>query len=191
MELQLAHSSVKEYLTSRSELEFGGAFIEHTARAVIAEICLRYLLRTRGFATKQSTTRLVSLADFAVRYWAPHAAKCNEPQPIYKLATVLFANQVRFQRYCQLYHTYLAPNSPLGLCIMVRLKAMCSISSRTRRQCRHRGRELWKCPPGSIIKKGHLDIVKILLENNADINAQGGSYGSALQAASAAAISIL
>ena len=32
--------------------------------------------------------------------------------------------------------------------------------------------------------KGNRDVVKLLLENGAEVNAQGGEYGSALQAAS-------
>jgi hypothetical protein len=31
---------------------------------------------------------------------------------------------------------------------------------------------------------GHGQVVKLLLEKNADVNAQGGEYGNALQAAS-------
>ncbi|KAJ4175619.1 hypothetical protein NW767_015723, partial [Fusarium falciforme] len=32
--------------------------------------------------------------------------------------------------------------------------------------------------------RGHLEVVKLLLDKGADINAQGGDYGNALQAAS-------
>jgi Ankyrin repeats (many copies) len=49
------------------------------------------------------------------------------------------------------------------------------------RRCQCAGWTTWQFTPSS---RGHEGIVKLLVENGADINAQGGEYGSALQGAS-------
>jgi hypothetical protein len=46
----------------------------------------------------------------------------------------------------------------------------------------HKG-VLWQCTSGSFLR-GHDSVVTLLLEKGADVNAQGGYYGNALQAAS-------
>ena len=56
----------------------------------------------------------------------------------------------------------------------------CSIEGRTSML----KEEIWQCPTSSITG-GHDKVVQILLDRGADVNAQGGFYGNALQAASA------
>ncbi|KAI9758827.1 MAG: hypothetical protein M1840_003744 [Geoglossum simile] len=75
MKLQLAHFSVKEYLTSgRIDKDFAHNFQEVAAKASIAAVCLAYLLhldQNIGIAKIRET---FPLAQYSARYWMGHAA---------------------------------------------------------------------------------------------------------------------
>ena len=72
------------------------------------------------------------------------------------------------------------PTLYLGLTEWIRESRAVAARERSRGQ-RPRWR-LRKCSPGCVFE-GHDKIVQLLLEKGAEVNAQGGHYGNALQAA--------
>jgi hypothetical protein len=65
-----------------------------TGHAVIAEICLVYLLELNGPPTDELKTSH-PLAEFAARYWPVHAAAAGEAfENVHKLAMALFSSQL-------------------------------------------------------------------------------------------------
>jgi hypothetical protein len=74
-ELQLAHFSVKEYLTSRRlDKDIAQSFQEVTAKASIAKVCLAYLLHLDRDIPTNGIRETFPLAQYSARYWIDHAA---------------------------------------------------------------------------------------------------------------------
>ncbi|WQF89312.1 Putative NACHT nucleoside triphosphatase, P-loop containing nucleoside triphosphate hydrolase [Colletotrichum destructivum] len=77
-ELQLAHFSVKEYLTSdRLERNISEAFSESLARADITEVCLAYLLELDHSISLLEVRESYPFAQYAARYWMNHATQAD------------------------------------------------------------------------------------------------------------------
>ena len=75
MELQLAHFSVKEYLTSdRLDKDIAQNFQEVAAKASIATVCLAYLLHLDQTFQSRRSERDFPLAQYCARYWMTYAA---------------------------------------------------------------------------------------------------------------------
>jgi hypothetical protein len=74
-ELQLAHFSVKEYLTSkRLDNSIAHDLQEITSRASISRVCLAYLLHfNHRFLAKELLKRF-PFARYSARFWMEHAA---------------------------------------------------------------------------------------------------------------------
>ncbi len=90
-ELQLAHSSVKAYLTSRSESQCEGSFSEYTARATMVETCLAYLLELDGSESTKQLHSYFPLAHFTAQHWASHATVVSKrSRKVHNLAIELF-----------------------------------------------------------------------------------------------------
>ncbi|KAI0385877.1 hypothetical protein F5Y04DRAFT_268633 [Hypomontagnella monticulosa] len=73
--IQLAHSSVKEFLISDSNRLKG--FSGNAARAMITEVCLSYLLHLGQEKSSKSTYQRIEgypLANYAAQEWTSHAA---------------------------------------------------------------------------------------------------------------------
>ncbi|KAH0562440.1 hypothetical protein GP486_002865, partial [Trichoglossum hirsutum] len=75
MKLQLAHFSVKEYLTSeRLDKDVAHNFQEVAARASVATACLAYLLHLDQNIRIEKIKEMFPLAQYSARYWMDHAA---------------------------------------------------------------------------------------------------------------------
>ncbi|KAF2180825.1 purine and uridine phosphorylase [Zopfia rhizophila CBS 207.26] len=75
VELQLAHLSVKEYLTSnRLQKDIAQDFEEVAAKASIAKVCLTYLLHLDRELPRNTIRETFPLAQYSARYWMSHAA---------------------------------------------------------------------------------------------------------------------
>ncbi|KAH8678369.1 ankyrin repeat protein [Xylariales sp. PMI_506] len=194
-EIQLAHFSVKEYLTSDRLREsvandFEKDFEESTARASIAEVCLSYQLNLARINQTYSLDQIESLyplAKYSARYWASHAMIAETySKTSLTLAMELFFNQTSFEICCQLYSPdrYSQKNqstlyyaSSMGLFYSV--QELIHKGADVNAQGGHYGNALQAAS-----SRGHEAVVQLLLEKGADVNAQGGNYGNALQAAS-------
>jgi hypothetical protein len=68
IELQLAHFSVKEYLTSnRLDSDVAQKFWETSARASIAKVCLTYLLHFEQDISPEEIRKTFPLAQYSAR----------------------------------------------------------------------------------------------------------------------------
>ncbi len=162
-ELQLSHFSVKEYLTSnRLENDLTPSFQEISAKASIATICLAYLLQLDGKLPVLDIRENFPLAQYCARYWMSHAAVTEGGDAVLQgFIEELFSHCER--PYTNCYRLY-SPEKP------------------------------WVEEPVREDKpavalyyaslEGLANIVKSLTVCGADVNAQGGWYGTALQAAS-------
>ena len=94
--IQLAHSSVKEYLTSdRLWKDIAKDLKETTARASIAQVCLAYLLEIDQNLSLVKIRQSFPLAQYAAQYWLSRTAvleTCDEK--LCKLALEFFSCRI-------------------------------------------------------------------------------------------------
>jgi hypothetical protein len=162
--LQLAHFSVKEYLTSdRVESDVAPEFQTVTASASIAKVCLAYLLQFDQELQPKEVLNEFPLAKYSATFWMSFAAVGNGEEDS------LIGLIERF--FCFLgapYKTCYSLNRPEKIYENQEPNNTETLAS-----------PLYYAALGGLRK-----TVQLLLENNADVNAQGGAYGNALQAAS-------
>ncbi|PWI64608.1 hypothetical protein PCL_09502 [Purpureocillium lilacinum] len=157
-QLQLAHFSVKEYLLSdRLEAAVAEPFTEFNARASIAEVCLAYLLDMDQCLPTSQLKQSYWLAEYSARYWSDHAALAERNCPNVRalLADFFSRHAIRTASF-RLYD----PDRPWSNTHSV--ASALYYASLTGLSC----------------------SVETLLGKGADVNAQGGECGNALQAAS-------
>ncbi|KAM0714692.1 hypothetical protein Q7P37_009709 [Cladosporium fusiforme] len=166
MYVRLAHFSVKEYLVStRPSIEryrLGGQESHDT----LATCCLVYLLRFNGDEWQDPDCESVfSFARYASRFWTQHArvsGTCSNQQR--DLATEIFVqNSTAFLAWMRFFNI----NRPWERNPDIR-------------------RTLDGLPEPLYVAshEGLAQSVSVILDAGADVNAQGGAYGNALQAAS-------
>jgi hypothetical protein len=157
MELQLAHFSVKEYLMSgRVEEAFQEGITETSARRSITKVCLAYLSHLDEKRPIKEIRAAFPLAEYSARYWMDHARPAETDKDVQESILNFFLQQR--QAYTVWFYLFRAGNL----------------------------REFDIATPlyyASLAGLGH--TVKSLVEKGADVNVQGGHYGTALQAASA------
>ena len=165
--VRLAHFSVKEYLISERILQGKAkcySLREADANILIYNECLAYLLEfdSLDFLTSQFLTEF-PLAQYAARYWTQHAqvAERNSSfEPLLGIKLFLTTGS-GLLNWIRLYD----PDIPW-------------MNSKLRKISND------ICPPLYYASQAGLHkSVQLLLEKGADVNAQGGLYGKALQAA--------
>jgi hypothetical protein len=159
MELELAHFSVKEYLTSEKLPEpFQCSFSQAYARGNITRSSLAYLSCLKEEDLIANIAAQFPLAQYSARYWMDHARPSETLDDVGESIMCFFENDIAYTIWCRLFN----PDRPWA----------------------DRRDPYTACPLYSASRKG-LDVtVQKLLDRGADVNAQGGRYGNALQAAS-------
>ncbi|KAI9881508.1 MAG: hypothetical protein M1830_000071 [Pleopsidium flavum] len=167
-ELKFVHYSVKEYLVSK-QIQHGPAarfsIQEISAHKLIAECCLAYLLqfdKSRPLTTQ--TNEEFPLARYAAEYWTHHTRLAGKnSRTANMLIMELFSPKIdAFINWIRLFD----PDKPWKEPdITKRLESVAY-------------------PLYYVSMAGLIESVRVLLEQGADVNAQGGRYGNALQAAS-------
>ena len=166
----LAHYSVKEYLSTEQILQSRAArysIQDIACNDFIAKGCLSYILQFQGLGPfSYATIQKSKLALYAAAFWIKHAqAAAQNAEDLNRLIMELFSTENNaYQNWCRMYN----PDMP------------------------------WEAPdfdrtlaeiPGPLYtasSSGLAEIVDLLLlKAGADVNAEGGSYGTALQAAAA------
>ncbi len=159
MELQLAHFSVQTYLLSEEVEGTIAKSIQATAISTITKIYLAYLLELDSLPLQQICASY-PLAEFAARYWASYVITIDDRSgTICQLMLELLTTAAKFWICYQLYapdRYWQGTNSQRQECHPLYYASLCGLS----------------------------DCVQDLVREGADINAQGGSYGNALCAAS-------
>ena len=159
--------SVKEYLLSQRRVGATAFRInEKLSHSLVAQTCLAYLLQFNNLdMLNQDTIGNFPLAEYAAKYWISHLRSVdNEWDDIQrKLVMTLFQPQhnapfISWLRLWNIEHPSLRPRWHR---LKVKSSAIYYASF-----------------------AGLLPAVQALIENGADVNAQGGEYGNALQAAS-------
>ncbi|OCK96816.1 uncharacterized protein K441DRAFT_656827 [Cenococcum geophilum 1.58] len=210
VELQLAHFSVKEYLTS-NRLDSGIAqdFQETNARASIAKVCLAYLLHFNRDIPLAEIRETFPLAQYSARFWMIHAVVANsKDKRLQGFIKQFFCYRERSYKICySLYRPDQSWDEELASALYYAsfgglvnaVKYLLSQGADVNAQGGHYGNALQAASiegHDKIVEQllskdadvnaqgGHDKIVEQLLSKGADVNAQGGVYGNALQAAS-------
>ncbi|KAF7535702.1 hypothetical protein G7054_g5189 [Neopestalotiopsis clavispora] len=184
-ELQLAHFSVREYLTSdRLENNISPCLPETSAQSIIAGVCLAYLLEIMPdqwaeddlwsgpqYPTPTDIERTFPFASYSTQYWATHFAVVedhSEAKAAFDLAKELLLDHARM-KYCFIIRWASKKGYPPFSYYMPSI--------------------------GWLSKKGYLPSLyyvssigwkhccKMLLDEGVDINERGGPRGSAVYAA--------
>jgi ankyrin repeat protein len=164
--LQLAHFSVKEYLTSgRFRGPLSSEFHETTARLSIAVVCLSYLLHFDCYLCRRKIVARFPFAKYCAGNWLHHTAAVESESS--ELTTLLenlfYHNQAAFRVCYRIYN----PDT---------VSVMMWIIEKGRPQ---------PAPALYYASLGNLyNTVKFLLDHGADVNATGGFHGYALHVAS-------
>ncbi|KAJ7511655.1 ankyrin repeat-containing domain protein [Mycena galericulata] len=187
--LQLAHASVKEYLTDakRSSRALQAEISDHTGHYMIARTCIAYLCSFDNYEVLKASP----LALYAAENWHHHVNSQGDSRELILVLMELlspgspqYANMLRLRRM-----TMLGPrgekddNTPLALSaelgVLLGVQALLVKGANVNAQGGYYGNALQAAS-----FEGHTEIMRALLEKGADVNAQGGEYGNALQAAS-------
>lgn len=184
-EVRLAHFSVKEYLVNaRIQREDTTYTIEKDDQGLVAQTCLTYLLYFKEPAMlTPSYVDDFPLAEYAANYWFVHArAAKRDIDKINKLGFKLCQSRGTFLNWIRLRDLdgYGLGNHDLSNRAVDRFNI-----------AEHLVPLLYTMPFAPPLYyaalAGLVGLSKFLLENGADVNAEGGQYGYALQAASVVA----
>ena len=198
IKLQLAHFSVKEYLTSnRLDKDIAQSFQEIVAKASIAIVCLAYLLHLDLVPSIAEIQGRFPLAQYCAKYWITYAAVAeSKDETLQGFIRKFFCYHRSSYRNCySLYRPdrpwddepaerggelasalYYASFGGLVNAVKYLLSQGADVNAR--------GGGVYGSALQAASKGGHDKIVELLLSKGADVNARGGLYGSALQAAS-------
>ncbi|KAK4166291.1 putative vegetative incompatibility protein, partial [Cladorrhinum sp. PSN259] len=158
-EVELAHFSVKEYLMSnKTPKPFRCKLFEPDARSCITRCCLAYLSCLRDEERIARVKAQFPLARYSAQYWMDHAKPVETAGDIAVIITDFFRNHAAYTVWGRLFD----PDRP------------------------------WSDSPDPDTAyplyyaslKGLYTTAQMLIEKGADVNAQGGCYGNALQTAS-------
>jgi hypothetical protein len=165
-QIRLAHLSVKEYLVSERVQAAQYSIQEICANVSIAEICLAYLLQfdSPNSLTSQ-TIEEFPLTRYAARYWTHHVQMAGKDTGRVHLLTMelFLSKRDTYVNWIRLFN----PDYPWEEPEIT--KSLDEVA----------------CPLYYASLAGLVESVRLLLENGADVNAQGGRYANALYAASA------
>ena len=203
-QVQLAHYSVKEFLTSKriKELVPNYSIDPTTAHTSMAEVCLAYLLSFNSPASvSPSMLENFPLAAYAAQHWTKHAKLAEEAESLATLTMELFddVNPAYVNWGClhnpdKRWQTpadgikkrvdgeedplprpiYIASLCGLLPVVDVILESGADVNE-TAGECGN--------PLQAASRGGHENVVQRLLKAGADVNVLGGLYGTALQAA--------
>ncbi|KAH7020836.1 ankyrin repeat-containing domain protein [Microdochium trichocladiopsis] len=187
-EIQLAHFSVKEYLLKAAPKEYPHAFSEASARPLIAEVCLVYLLEVDNDIPINKVVKLFPLSEYAARYWPSHAGLAGSGgHRLTELACELFSNPAKLQTSCSLYEPGFSPpilKTGTGL-YYASLYGLLGCVDKLLRDgaCLDAEGGEHRNPLQAASYGGHKEVVKRLLQQGAAIRAPGAQWGNAFKAA--------
>jgi hypothetical protein len=163
----LAHYSVQEYLVS-DRIRQGSAkqysMQEAACQSAITRGSLKYLMQLQQ-PLERETLQVFALARYSAEFWSSHLRKTGDggEQASQLAASLMAKEEPAYLHWIQLHdpdHSWEGPNLE---------KSLDSVPM----------------PLYYAALLGFSTVTRLLLNAGADVNAQGGSYGDALQAASA------
>ncbi len=203
IEIRLAHFSIKEYLVSGRISTYPSTLFsidEGNAHLHITESCLAYhLFLSQTILATEETVRQFQLWEYVVQYWPRHLdlvaqGKCTES--IIDQATQAFArgsysllNMVRL-RDCDISFRLNWRKDINELPAPLYYASAISASRISKSLIQNRCDINEICVESrygnalqAAVYNGEESILQLLLDKGADVNAQGGEFGNALQAA--------
>jgi hypothetical protein len=196
--LQLAHFSVKGYLTStRVESVVALEFQKITASTSVARVCLAYLLQFDHEIRPEEVLIEFPLAKYSAKFWTSYATRNNSEEDSlmgmieqffcsfgapYKVCYGIHSPDepwvnprlpVREKEHTEALPLYYAALGGLRKNVQLLLEKNANVNAQG-----VYGNALQAASFG-----GHERVVTLLLNKEADVNAQGGVFGNALQAA--------
>ncbi|KAJ7434133.1 hypothetical protein B0H11DRAFT_2296458 [Mycena galericulata] len=157
--LVLSHASVQDYILSgHFTNKFGYNLHSGLSHTFIARSCISYFLHFAGHPLNEETLLNYPLASYAAEFWCHHLLRSADRTALLPEAMHLLEDGS--EQYIALNYG----NGRLGRSLYPMISPMQS--------------PLYVCCEG-----GYIEGVRFLLEKGADVNAEGGQFGSALQAA--------
>lgn len=191
-EIQLAHFSVKDYLTSNHiEERIAQHFKETIACSSIAEVCLAYLLELEKNLPIIEIRQSFFLAQYAARYWASYAVIAErDGQMDIGIMTEFILDSSAYTICYQLYPGEMRRADSLKTPPILYYVSYVGLSRCVRflldkRVDTHAQRGRYGNALQAASAKGHKKVVQLLFNVGAYDNMQWEWYGNALQAASA------
>ena len=161
--IKLSHFSVKEYLLS-NHIEKNFRISEKTSHSKISEISVAYLLQFDSFEPlTKAIVDFSPLAQYAAEHWIEHAKYGGMGSGVLKLILQLFMSEAAF---------------------LTNWTRLWNIDNWFHDENLSMGKAEVHSPLYYAILAGIEQLAYALLERGAEVNAQGGRYGNALQAAS-------
>jgi hypothetical protein len=207
MELQLAHFSVQQYLSSGQLTEsfpkaitgVGVIFQEDlkqcTARGFITRVCLAYLCQLDGQCSADEIRSEFPLAQYSAQYWMDHAKPAEADKDVQeRILNFLLQQQQAYAVWGELYdpdspasenpRAFGIMATPLYYASLAGLHFTVELLLEKGANVNARGGDYGNALQAASAR-GHNEVVQLLLEKGATVNAEGGKYGNALYAASA------
>ncbi|KAF8351875.1 ectomycorrhiza-induced ankyrin-domain/NACHT-domain-containing protein [Amanita rubescens] len=185
--VQLAHASVKEYFLHKPrQIALSDVQLGHAA---IAHCCLSYIL------LKSESEGQYAIFKFAypAKFWSNHYQLSNKNEILQDLTKrFLWDQDGAFMRWrktvydvAEIENIYTRA-SPLHYAALFGLQDIIETTIKSNKWKITRNE--WSWAYGALVEiaseNGYIGIVRLLLDKDANVNAQGGKYGNALQAAS-------
>jgi ankyrin repeat protein len=192
VQLELAHFSVKEYLTSERLPEpFQHKFSQAYARGHMTRSCLAYLSCLKDEDSSVEVATQFPLAQYSAEYWIDHARHSETLDIVGESILDFFENNTAYTVWGRLFHPespWKFDSNPFNGCPLY-LASLVGLDA-TVHKLLQRGADVnaQGGNHGSALQAasyhGHYEIVQMLLDKGADVNAQGGYHGNALRSAS-------
>ncbi|KAF8461786.1 hypothetical protein DFH94DRAFT_687010, partial [Russula ochroleuca] len=189
MLVQLSHASVKEFLTSDRLTRSSGRlsyyhFSFEPAHLTLAQACLGVLLQLEDHLDRRDSIEKFPLAAYAAEHWVDHARFNNVASLIQEGMELLFdPAKPHFANWVRIYDMDQPLRSPTPHAIRsnatpLYYAALCGIPSLVERLIVERHMDVnargghYGTAIQAALYKGHLSIVRLLIEHNADVNSK-------------------
>lgn len=194
----LIHQTAREFLMNRSYYHEWSVDLNE-AEELMSEVCARYLLfdavneANMGVSPSQVTVKTSNFMWYAAKYWPDHVREIS-PQTDSQLDTCL--DQLydipnpSFALWYPIFWGAMGPYLPRTQMDSIHLAAFNGHKNMVQKLIRGNKSLINQADEAGMSalhwasSRGHHEIVEILLDKGADVNFQGGIYGTALCAAS-------
>lgn len=185
-EIQLAHFSVKDYLVSdRLEKVIARYLEERSARTLIAEVCLAYLLELNPKEGIMEQLWVFPFSEYSATYWASHAVVGEQNSiTVRQLAMDLLQDPLAIAQLCRFQRSWMNSSkkaAEVGLCYVSLLGTPRCVGILLEPGADANAFDEKTMQAASA--KSNPEVIQLLLENSANIHTEGGNYISTLQSA--------